>query len=91
VKIENYEKVKQLQDERTRLQVRRIVVINAEPNDLGVTIRGKYQDDEIVEACRPVVIAQLESQIAGIENKMRELGVQFPDDQVTTSTGGISE
>lgn len=59
--------------ELTALQGERHDVIATQA--LGVTIRGQYLDEEMLEAVRAVVIAELDRRIALRRNELLRLGV----------------
>jgi hypothetical protein len=42
----------------------------------NVLINGKYQGDEMVERCRPAIVAELDRQIAEIDADLQALGVE---------------
>lgn len=75
MKIEDYEKVRRLHDEIASLD-KDLAYVNGGGNGLGVTIQGRYQDDEIVDQVRPVVAGILT--VAKIDRllKLRSLGVE---------------
>lgn len=44
---------------------------------LGVTLHGRYQEDDIVELVRPVVHRELRARIACIDAELVKLGVRI--------------
>ena len=75
MKYEDYEKVRRLHDEIASLD-KDLAYVNGGGNGLGVTIQGRYQDDEIVDQVRPVVAGILT--VAKIDRllKLRSLGIE---------------
>lgn len=53
-------------------------MVAAAGNELGVTIRGTYQDPAFVDAIRPYVLAELDRRIEEQMGALSELGVTFP-------------
>ncbi|MET0181098.1 MAG: hypothetical protein ABW194_11555 [Novosphingobium sp.] len=68
--LANLAKVAKLADARARL------LLEIEGGSLGVTINAKFQDDVIVEACRPIVLGELRNRIRSIERDLEALGVE---------------
>lgn len=81
MKIEDYEKVRRLHDEIASLD-KDLAYVNGGGNGLGVTIQGRYQDDEVVDQVRPVVVGILQRAKAERVLALRELGVDIPDEPV---------
>lgn len=52
-----------------------IYLVSTEGGSLKIAIDGTYQDNEIIEAVRPAVVAELESRKAKIIARLKELGV----------------
>lgn len=44
---------------------------------LGVTLQGRYQDDVILDCCRPAVQAELQRRIAEVDTQLTALGVDM--------------
>ena len=42
---------------------------------LGITIRGQYQNDEMINACRQAVVAELEKRLRAVDRELTLLGV----------------
>lgn len=53
-------------------------MVAAGGNELGVTIRGTYQDPSFVDAIRPSVLQELDRRIEEQMGALSELGVTFP-------------
>lgn len=49
----------------------------AEGNGYGITIRGTYQEQPILEACRPTVLQVFRAELLTVEDKLRALGVEL--------------
>lgn len=69
MKIGNFDLVARAMAARTNLVTQRDV------EKFHVTIGGRYQDEEVDEAIRPVVVAILNRRIAEIDEDLRSLGV----------------
>jgi hypothetical protein len=74
VKLEDFDAVKQLKMRVDELERDKFYC----EKGLGVTIQGRYQDDEIIDAVRPVVVAVLDRRIADCYAALRNLGVSTP-------------
>lgn len=48
---------------------------NVRNGKYGITLHGKYQDQEFLDACKESVAGVLEHRIAAIEARLTELGV----------------
>lgn len=46
---------------------------------MGVTIRGSYQDEDMLNACRPAAQAELKRRIDAVDQELIELGVDMSD------------
>lgn len=46
---------------------------------LGVTLRGAYQDEQMLTAVRPSVLAEIDRRLADCHARMRALGVEVHD------------
>lgn len=71
------------------LASRRIALIDAveilakpvaeQGSGFGITIRGTYQSQPLLEACRPAVLAVFRAELLAIEEELRQLGVEVED------------
>ncbi|MDJ0922078.1 MAG: hypothetical protein QNI84_13205 [Henriciella sp.] len=77
MKLEDLRKAACLADEAKKLQH----LIDAVLNDgLQVTIASTYQDDEMRNAIKPVITAELDRRITKIRSELSALGVsEFPN------------
>ncbi|KRR21696.1 hypothetical protein [Bradyrhizobium retamae] len=46
---------------------------------LGITIRGSYQDKEMIEAVKAAVVAEFDRRIAAVDAKLIALGVEIDE------------
>jgi hypothetical protein len=74
VKLEDFDAVKQLKMRVDELERDKFYC----EKGLGVTIQGRYQSDEIIDATRPIVLAKLDEKIADCYAALRNLGVSTP-------------
>lgn len=65
-----FQAMKSLQHQRT---------IVAGGNGLGVTIQSAYQEDALVDAIRPHVVAELDRRIEGKKAILSEMGITFDE------------
>lgn len=77
MKAENISEAYSISQKIHALQGKRDMVAAA-GNELGVTIRGTYQDPAFVDAIRPYVLAELDRRIEEQMGALSELGVTFP-------------
>ncbi|WP_047308795.1 hypothetical protein [Rhodopseudomonas palustris] len=66
-----------LMKQRDELVRSRCIADNGE--GLGVTIRGTYQDNEMVAAVKTAVAAELDRRIALIDSQLVEMGVEIDE------------
>lgn len=59
------------------IAARRELIRQRDDAKLGVTIDGRYQDDEMVAAVRPVIVAALDHRIAELDEDLESYGVQI--------------
>lgn len=77
--ISDFDKVDGLVRERKALIGTRLLIMGTKGQQyVGVTFQGKYQDDEMCDAVRPVVLNVLASRIAACESELFALGVKIP-------------
>lgn len=69
MKLANIHIVSRCADARARL------IHDRDHAKFGVTIDGKYQDDAIVAAVRPIVVAEIDRRIAELDADLAALGV----------------
>lgn len=74
MKLQNIHQVSTLASARSEL-INSIAQIS---NDkaLGVTINGRYQDDAMLDAVRPAVLANLQQRVKSIDSELSALGVE---------------
>jgi hypothetical protein len=79
MKLSDYRKVAALLTQRESLWADHIKVNNSANDNgaLGVTIQGRYQQWDILEPVKPVVLAVLEKRIALIDEQLTKLGVEI--------------
>lgn len=75
MKLADVSLAKRLVDDRSSLAIRRDAV--KEGSALGVTLKGQYQDDAMLLAVRPWVVAELQRRIDAIEHELDGLGIEF--------------
>ena len=77
MKLSNFDRVQQLIAKRTDLTVKldHISTGNYDNSGLGITIRGQYQDDDMINACRQGARMEMERRIREIERELTLLGV----------------
>ena len=74
MRVEDFQQANYLMNRRSALiQDLRSV----EQTGLGITIVGKYQDDDFVDAIRPAVVNELKGRIELVEQDLKELGMEF--------------
>jgi hypothetical protein len=54
---------------------RRSLIQQRDHSKFGVMIDGRYQDDEIIEAARPAIVAVLNRRIAELDEDLLAMGV----------------
>ena len=81
MKLSNMGNVNMLLDQRRKLLDQLDAVQKSENRDgsLGVTIRGTYQDWELVRRVKPVVIDALYESIDKIDEQLRKLGMEIDE------------
>ncbi|MCW3837826.1 hypothetical protein ACFQ1E_17410 [Sphingomonas canadensis] len=72
MKIENFRLAAQA------YQARASLIEQRDQAPFGVTIAGRYQDDAMIAAVRPVIVAELDRRIAELDEDLRGLGVVVP-------------
>lgn len=72
MKLEDFGKVHALAKRRAELKGQVELV---EGKGLGVTIQGRYQDDDMVDVARPCILNELQGRIDDIERELIALGV----------------
>lgn len=77
MKLSNFDRVQQLMAKRTDLIVKldNIITGNYDNSGLGITIRGQYQDDDMINACRQGARNEMERRIREVERELALLGV----------------
>lgn len=78
MKLENFSEASNLVSELGTVEhhIRQVEASATVGNFLGVTLGGTYQSGELLEVVRPVVLAQLNKQRAGILVKLAALGIR---------------
>lgn len=77
MKRSNFYDVQCLMDDRNELIKKLDYAMggNYANSGLGITIRGQYQDDDMINACRPAVTKELKRRIQLIDEQLTALGV----------------
>lgn len=60
-------------------------------NYLGVTFGGRYQDGEVLDAVRPVVLALLQRKADALIAELTELGVEVPPHATPGILGPVTQ
>lgn len=75
MKVENFARAHKLIEDREEI-IKDFGSLSL-PNWLGVTFRGSYQNKEVVELVKPVLERYLNEKRWGIEEELKQLGVDF--------------
>lgn len=73
MKANDFEKASGLMKELRDIEADLVVCVKS----LNVTIASRYQDDGLVDAVRPYVIAELQRRGRVLQDKLKKLGVTF--------------
>ena len=57
------------------MHARRQLIAKRDGAKIGVTLDGAYQDDEVVAAAKPAIVAVLDARIGEIDADLKSLGV----------------
>jgi hypothetical protein len=74
--LSDIDAVVRLCEERKTLNRHYDEIYEHKNNVLGVTIRGTYQDDRLVNAVRPIVLDDISARIREIDKCLLELNVR---------------
>lgn len=78
MKLSDIETVQELAADRNRLRCTlQALEDGARPGRLEIAVDGKFQRSYRVEAIRPVLIQQVRLEVAEIDRKLIELGVEL--------------
>lgn len=80
MKLDNIELAKRLMDERAALILSHDAVNENTSGHqyLGITLQGRYQDEDFIAAVKPAVMSELRRRMNLIESKLKQLGVEIP-------------
>lgn len=59
------------------IEARSSLIRQRDEAKLGVTLGGAYQDEEMVQAVRPIVVHVLNDRIGELEKDLKALGIRF--------------
>lgn len=76
MKVEDFDRVKGLIEDRRKWNTHYDNVYEATLNWLGVTLYGQYQDDRFVSVMRPHVLKEIERRLGCIDEELKHLGVE---------------
>jgi len=78
MKLSDFSMVAGLMNSLSTLRSERATVaFHNDHGALGVTIRGQYQNSDVVEAVRPTVLKIIDQRIADVESRLHALGVEI--------------